>query len=69
MGKLCKIRLNLALVYGPTGAGKSSLLSAILGEMHAVKGGVAILGDNNTSNVNKNTVAIGYASQQGIQYI
>ena len=33
---------NLVAVVGPVGCGKSSLLSAILGEMHKMRGKVVI---------------------------
>jgi ABC-type multidrug transport system fused ATPase/permease subunit len=53
---------KLSVVYGPTGAGKSSLLSSILGELQCVKGGV-ILEDGSEP---KSRIAIAYVSQQGM---
>ncbi|KAG9086499.1 hypothetical protein FRC07_013071, partial [Ceratobasidium sp. 392] len=55
----------LSLVYGPTGSGKSSLFSALLGEMDHVKGEIYL--PKEPTRLNERTglqVAISYCSQQ-----
>lgn len=50
---------GLTVIHGPTGAGKSSLLAALLGELHCIKGGVTI-GSKSTESEHD---PIAYASQ------
>jgi ABC-type multidrug transport system fused ATPase/permease subunit len=50
---------GLSIIYGSTGSGKSSLLSAILGDLNKLDGGVVLYGGK----CKKTTIA--YASQQG----
>lgn len=56
----------MTMIYGPTGSGKSSLLSAILGDMHRISGGVSILEDNTFPLTGRtDCIPIGYAPQLG----
>ncbi|KAJ3306009.1 hypothetical protein HDV03_000546 [Kappamyces sp. JEL0829] len=53
-------REGLSIIYGPTGSGKSALLSSILGEMNRIEGGVQLM----NSRATKLAIPVAYASQQ-----
>lgn len=56
---------KLTIIVGPTGSGKSSLLSALLGEMRRIKGQAYLPRDYSTINPSTNlTYGVAYVSQQ-----